>query len=81
MFFGGRTRRKRTEVFAGDDAESFDPLLLAEGDGDEVAKLDEFGLGEVLVELNPQGVVGEIGIPDDGAGPHQSNFFALGESV
>ncbi len=45
------------------DVQSLDPPLLAKGECDEEAELDQFGLGKVVVQFRPQGVVGEFGIP------------------
>jgi hypothetical protein len=40
------------------DVEQPQPALLAHRQGDEAAELDQFGLGEVLVQPLPQRVTG-----------------------
>src|SRR5262245_2513718 len=54
----GEARRHRGvgagHVLVVVDAEQPDPALLAEGQSDEAAELDEFGLGEVLAEPLPE---------------------------
>src|SRR4051812_15953394 len=50
------------------DAERLDPALLAEGQRDEEAQLHQLRDAEVLMQLRPQRVVGNVGIPDDRAG-------------
>ena len=80
------TRRRETgygvaEHGAVVDAEGFDPALLAEGETDEKTELDQLGNGEVLMKFFPERVVSDVGIPSDGAGVSQRNFFSFGELV
>jgi hypothetical protein len=63
------------------DAKRLDPALLAEREADEEAELNELGIGEVLVQLRPQRIVSEVGVPDDGAGVGQRGFLALAEVI
>ena len=63
------------------DAEGFDPTLLAQGQRDEKPEFDQFGYGEVLMKLLPKRVVRDIGIPRDGAGIGQRDFFTLGKFI
>ena len=49
------------------DAERLNPSLLPQSERDEEPEFDQFGDCEVLVELLPEGVVGDLRIPDDGA--------------
>ncbi len=63
------------------DAKRFDPALLSQGERDEKTQFDQFGNGEVLMELLPKSIVGDLGVPDDGAGISQRDFFALSEFV
>ena len=63
------------------DAESFDPALLAQGQPDEKAQLDQFRYREMLIEFLPKSIVGNIGVPRDGARIGQRDFLALGELV
>ena len=63
------------------DVKSLDPTLLAAGQRDEEAKLDKLGRGEVLMELLPQCVVGEVGIPQDGAGVAKRSPFPFGVAL
>src|SRR5712691_8900139 len=46
------------------DVESAQPALLAHGEGDEIADLDQLGLGEIAVQPRPEGVVGRQ-VPGD----------------
>ncbi len=63
------------------DAERLDPPLLPAGQRDEEAELDELLLGEVLVELDPQLVVCDLRVPDDGAGVTEGRLLALAVPV
>lgn len=63
------------------DAERFDPPLLAECQADEKTKLHQLRIGEVLVQLLPQRIIREGGLPHDGAGVGQRDLLALGEFV
>jgi hypothetical protein len=49
------------------DAERLDPALLAARQGDEEAELDQLSLAEMPAQPLPQNVVGDPGVPDDGA--------------
>ena len=62
------------------DAERLDPALLSERERDEEAELDELRHREVLVQLRPQRVVCDVGIPDDRAGIGERRFLALAET-
>src|SRR6266576_2317791 len=80
------TRRRETghgvaEHGAVVDAECFDPALLAEGETDEKTELDQLGNGEVLMKFFPERVVGDVGIPGNGARVSQRDFFSFGELV
>ncbi len=63
------------------DAECLDPPLLAKRQPDEEAKLHKLGIGEVLMQLLPEGLVRKGGFPDNGAGVRQRDLLALGEFV
>ena len=60
-------------------AERLDPALLSQCESDEEAELDQLRNGEVLVEPFPEGVVGDLGIPNDGAGVGQRRLLARAE--
>ena len=49
------------------DAERLDPSLLPRGKRDEEPEFDQFGDGEKVVEPLPKRLVGDLGIPEDGA--------------
>src|ERR1041384_364216 len=81
---GGRRRQacgRFCERLVMADAERLDPALLPERQCDEKAELDQLRDAEVLVQFCPQRVVGDIGVPDDGAGIGQRGLLALGEFV
>jgi hypothetical protein len=63
------------------DAQRLDPALLAAGEGDEKAELDELSLAEIRVQLLPERVVGYAGVPDDGAGIGERDLLAFGEAI
>ena len=63
------------------DAEGFDPALLAQGKGDEKSQLDQLGNGEMLIEFLPKSIIGDVGIPGNGAGIGERDFLALGEFI
>jgi hypothetical protein len=63
------------------DAKRLDPPLLAAGEGDEKAELDELSLAEMRVQLPPERVVGDPGVPDDGARVGQRDLLAFGEAI
>src|SRR6266571_243845 len=63
------------------DAQRADPALLAAGEGDEVAQLDDLRLGEVGVQALPEGVVGQVGVPGDRLGVGQRGALALVEAA
>jgi hypothetical protein len=48
-------------------AKRLDPPLLPQSERNEEPEFDQLGDCEVLVELFPEGVVGDLRIPDDGA--------------
>ena len=58
------------------DAQQPDPALLTEGQRDEAAKLDELGLGEVLVQALPERVVG-VQPPSDRLGVRKGSFLTV----
>ena len=62
------------------DTERLDPALLPERQRDEESQLDELRHREVLVELRPQSLVRNLGVPDDRAGIRQGNFLAFAET-
>jgi hypothetical protein len=62
-------------------AQRLDPALLAAREGDEKAQLDELSLGEVLVQLLPERVVGDPGVPDDGARVGERDLLSFGEAI
>ncbi len=59
------------------DAERFDPALLTAGQGDEEPELDQFGLGEVLVQVGPEAVVRDVGVPKNGARVTECDLLPL----
>lgn len=63
------------------DAECFDPALLTQGEADEKAELHQLIDAEVLMELCPERVVGDLGVPCDRTGVSKRDFFSLGELV
>ena len=63
------------------DAQCLDPALLAQRQPDEEAQLDQLRVAEVFVQLLPQRVVGQRGLPDDGAGIGERGLLALGELI
>ena len=52
------------------------PALLAHGDGDEVADLDQFRLAEMLVQPRPERVVGRQ-VPGDRLGVGERRLLPL----
>ena len=63
------------------DPKRFDPALLAQRQRDEKPELDQFGDGEVLVQLVPQDVIGDLGVPRDGARIGKRDLLAVAEFV
>ena len=63
------------------DTQCFDPALLTERQRYEKPELDELGNREVAVQLLPEGLIGNIGIPDDRAGVRERHFLPLGEFI
>ena len=63
------------------DAPGLDHPLLAVGQADEGAELDDLLLGEVLAQAGPDGLVGALGIPDEHARVEQCRLLALSEAV
>ena len=61
------------------DAYGLQEALLAERQRDEVAKLDELRLGEVLMQAAPEIVVGQAGIPGDGHRPGERGALTVVE--
>ncbi len=62
-------------------AERLDPALLPQRKRDEEAEFDQLGDCEVAVEPLPEGVVGDLRIPDDGAGVGKRGLLARAELV
>jgi hypothetical protein len=62
------------------DPERLDPPLLSQRQRNEKPKLDELRNREVLVKLRPQGIVGDLRVPDDRARVGERNFLALAEA-
>ena len=58
------------------DVERAQPALLAHGDGDEIADLDQLRLAEMLVQPRPERVVGRQ-IPGDRLGVGERGFLPL----
>ena len=63
------------------DPEGLDPPLLSAGQGDEEAQFDQLGLGEMAMEIGPELVVGNVGIPKDGAGVAEGGLLPLVKSI
>ena len=63
------------------DVERLDPPLLPERQRDEEPELDQLGNGEVPVEVLPEGVVGDLRVPHDGACVGEGDLLPLGEFV
>jgi hypothetical protein len=61
------------------DPERADPALAARDVADERPELDELRFGEVRVQLLPQSVVGERGIPADRVGVAERDTFLFAE--
>jgi hypothetical protein len=59
------------------DAERLDPALLAEGEGDEVAQLDDLVVAEVLAQACEDGLVSTRGRPDEVARVGERRLLAL----
>src|SRR3954468_11913063 len=77
--FRAQPDRRLCEHFAVPDAECADPALPARDVADERAELHELRLGEVRVQLVPQRVVGERGVPADRVGVAERHALALRE--
>jgi hypothetical protein len=63
------------------DVEGLDPPLLSEGKADEEAELDQLRVGKVCVQRLPEGVIGDGGVPDNGAGVGEGSLLSLAELV
>jgi len=63
------------------DTQCLDPALLTERQRYEKPELDELGNREVAVQLLPEGLIGNIGIPDDRTGIRERHFLPLGELI
>ena len=61
------------------DAQGLDPTLLAKCQSDEKAELDELWDGEVPVQLLPERIVRDVGVPRDRARVSERDFFPLRE--
>ena len=53
------------------------PLLLSEGQSDEIAQLHQLGVAEVLVQPLPERIVRRVRIEDDGLGIGQRRLLPL----
>lgn len=63
------------------DPEGFDPPLLSAGQGDEEAQFHQLWFGEMAMEIGPKLVVGNVGIPKDGARVPEGGLFPFVESI
>ena len=57
------------------EIEGLQPPLLAGGERDEEPEFGQLGRGELGVEVVPERVVGEIGVPDDRIGVPQGGLL------
>jgi hypothetical protein len=63
------------------DVQRLDPPLLPKGKAYEEAELDQLRVGKVGVQVLPEGVIGDGGIPDNGAGVGEGGLLPLAERV
>jgi hypothetical protein len=63
------------------DGPGLDHALLAEGEGDEGAELDDLLVAEVLAEPSPERLVDALRAPDQVARVEQGRLLALAEPV
>jgi hypothetical protein len=63
------------------DPERLDPTLLPKRKRDKKPELDKLRNREMSMELFPERVVCNLGVPCDGAGIGQSDLLAFGELV
>ena len=63
------------------DPQRLDPALLTEGQRNEKAELNELGIREMPVQLFPQRVVRDIGVPDNRARVSKRRLLSLGKFV
>jgi hypothetical protein len=63
------------------DAQGLYPALLAAGEGDEKAELDQLSLTEQPVQPLPQSVVGDPCVPNDGARVGERRLLTFAEAV
>ena len=63
------------------DPEGLDPALLTAGEGDEEPEFNQLWFGEVAMEIGPELVVGDVGVPKDGAGVSQGRLLPLVETI
>lgn len=61
------------------DAQGFDPPLLSQRERDEEPELDQLRHREVFVELLPQRIVRDLGVPDNRARVGQRDLLAGAE--
>ncbi|HJU52031.1 MAG TPA: hypothetical protein VJ815_06825 [Acidimicrobiia bacterium] len=59
------------------DPQGLDPTLLSAGEGNEEAQLHQLRFGEMAMEIGPELVVGDLGIPEDGARVAEGGLFPL----
>src|SRR6185436_403910 len=77
-FVARRHRRRRSrEHLVVIDVEQPQPALLAEGEADHAAELDQLGLAEMPVHALPEGVVG-VEMPRDRLGVGERRFLPVG---
>ena len=63
------------------DPQRLDPSLLAARQSDKEPQLDQLRIGEVGMEVRPERIVGEVRVPDDGAGVAQSGLLPVSEPI
>ena len=63
------------------EAEGFDPALLSQSQSDKETQLHELGYSKVPMQFVPERVVGNFGVPGDGAGVSQRDFLPIREFV
>ena len=61
--------------------EGLDPALLTAGEGDEEAELHQLWFGEVVMKVGPELVVGDVGVPEDGAGVAEGGLLSIIEAI
>lgn len=69
------------EHFLVADSQCLDPALLAAGEGNEEAQLHQLWFGEMLMELCPQGLTGDLCVPQNRARVTERSLLPLGVPV